>query len=154
MTNISDRDIARVREATPIADIARLFTALQPAGDGNLKGLCPFHSETSPSFNVTPDRGIWFCFGCGEGGDVISLAEKGYGLSFGAAVLRLADRAGIAIDANAPNPAAIRAARAFRAGIPEAIEQRDVDSLINNMARWLATDTDLRAAALDHEEQT
>jgi len=152
--NISDRDIARVREAVPIAEIARLFTALQPTGDGNLLGLCPFHAETRPSFQVTPARGMWFCFGCGEGGDVISLAEKGYKLSFGDAVQRLADRAGIVIDANAPNPAAIRAARAFRAGIPEAIEQRDVDSLINNMARWLATDTDLRAAALDHEEQT
>lgn len=152
-TRISDRDIARVREANPVADIAALFTTLEPTGEGRLKGLCPFHDEAKPSFHVVPERGMWYCFGCCEGGDVISLAEMGYKISFGDAVLRLADHAGIAIGTNAPDPAAVRAARALRAGIPEAIEKRDVDALVGNLARWLSTDADVRAAARDHEEQ-
>lgn len=150
---ISDRDIARVRQANPVADIAVMFTALAPTGEG-LKGLCPFHNEKSPSFHVSPERGMWFCFGCGEGGDVISLTEMGYKISFGEAVQILADRAGITIDANTPDPAAVRAAGALRAGIPEAIEKRDIDAIVDNLARWLSTDADLRAAAREHEERT
>ncbi len=68
---------------------------LRNAGGGNLKGLCPFHDEKSPSFNVTPERGMYFCFGCSEGGDVITFVEKIEHLSFGEAVERLAQRAGI-----------------------------------------------------------
>lgn len=68
---------------------------LRNAGGGNLKGLCPFHDEKSPSFNVTPERGMYFCFGCSEGGDVITFVEKIEHLSFSEAVERLAQRAGI-----------------------------------------------------------
>jgi DNA primase len=58
-----------------------------------MKGLCPFHDEKTPSFQVTPSRGYWYCFGaCGEGGDVISFMQKIDNLSFVEAVQRLADR--------------------------------------------------------------
>ncbi|PRX69408.1 DNA primase [Nonomuraea fuscirosea] len=92
---IRDVDIALVRERSPIADVIGEHIQLRSAGGGNLKGLCPFHDEKSPSFNVTPERGMYFCFGCSEGGDVITFVEKIEHLSFGEAVERLAQRAGI-----------------------------------------------------------
>ncbi|GGP79653.1 DNA primase [Streptosporangium pseudovulgare] len=92
---ISDDDIALVRERSPIADIVGEHIQLRNAGGGNLKGLCPFHDEKSPSFNVTPARGYWYCFGCGEGGDVITFVRRLEHLSFAEAVEQLANRAGI-----------------------------------------------------------
>ena len=63
---------------------------------GTMKGLCPFHDEKTPSFQVTPSRGYWYCFGaCGEGGDVITFMQKIDNLSFVEAVERLADRVGL-----------------------------------------------------------
>jgi DNA primase len=90
---IPDSDIARVRELSPVADVIGEVVTLRSAGGGSLKGLCPFHDERSPSFNVTPARGFWHCFGCGEGGDVISFVQKIDHLSFTEAVERLAARA-------------------------------------------------------------
>ncbi|MET8154793.1 DNA primase [Sphaerisporangium sp. NPDC005289] len=92
---ISDEDIALVRERSSIADVVGEHIQLRNAGGGNLKGLCPFHEEKSPSFNVTPSRGYWYCFGCGEGGDVITFVRKLELLSFADAIERLAQRAGI-----------------------------------------------------------
>ena len=92
---IRDEDIALVRERSPIEDVIGERVALRSAGGGNLKGLCPFHDEKSPSFNVTPARGLWHCFGCGLGGDAIAFVQKSDGLSFAEAVERLADRAGV-----------------------------------------------------------
>jgi len=90
---IPDSDIARVREISSVADVISEHVTLKSAGGGSLKGLCPFHDERSPSFNVTPARGFWHCFGCGEGGDVISFVQKIDQLSFTEAVERLAARA-------------------------------------------------------------
>lgn len=84
-----------MRERSPIADIVGEHIQLRNAGGGNLKGLCPFHEEKSPSFNVTPTRGYWYCFGCAEGGDVITFVRRLDHLSFGEAVEQLANRAGI-----------------------------------------------------------
>jgi DNA primase len=92
---IRDEDIALVRERSPIEDVVGERVALRSAGGGNLKGLCPFHDEKSPSFNVTPARGLFHCFGCGVGGDAIAFVQKTDGLSFAEAVERLADRAGV-----------------------------------------------------------
>ncbi|HXR42759.1 MAG TPA: CHC2 zinc finger domain-containing protein, partial [Acidothermaceae bacterium] len=82
-----------MRELSPVADVIGEHVTLRNAGGGSLKGLCPFHDERSPSFNVTPARGFWHCFGCGEGGDVISFVQKIDHLSFTEAVERLAARA-------------------------------------------------------------
>jgi len=92
---IRDEDIAAVRERARIDEIVGEYLTLKGAGGGSLKGLCPFHDEKSPSFNVTPARGMWYCFGCGEGGDVISFVQKHDQLSFAEAVERLADKVGI-----------------------------------------------------------
>ncbi|HSV65737.1 MAG TPA: DNA primase [Mycobacteriales bacterium] len=92
---IRDEDIALVRDRSPIADVIGEYVQLRSAGSGSLKGLCPFHDERSPSFNVTPARGLFYCFGCAAGGDVIRFVEKIDHLSFNEAVERLAARAGV-----------------------------------------------------------
>jgi DNA primase len=88
-------DIALVRERSKIDEIVGEHLQLKRAGGGSLKGLCPFHDEKSPSFQVTPSRGLWHCFGCGEGGDVISFVQKIDHLSFSEGVELLAGRAGV-----------------------------------------------------------
>jgi DNA primase len=70
------------------------YVALKPAGR-RLKGLCPFHSEKTPSFSVDPERRSWYCFGCNEGGDLFSFVQKIESISFVEAAERLARRAGI-----------------------------------------------------------
>src|SRR5947209_11875687 len=92
---IRDEDIALVRERTSIVDVISEHVTLKPAGGGNVKGLCPFHDEKSPSFNVSPARGVYYCFGCGAGGDAIKFLMDLDHLSFGEAVERLAGRAGV-----------------------------------------------------------
>ncbi len=93
---INDEDIAAVRERARIDEVVGSYVNLRPAGGGSLKGLCPFHDEKTPSFQVTPSRGFFYCFGaCGEGGDVFDFLQKIENLSFTEAVERLADRVGI-----------------------------------------------------------
>ena len=92
---IRDEDITLVRERTSIAEVISDAVTLKSAGGGNLKGLCPFHDEKSPSFNVSPARNVWYCFGCGAGGDAIKFLMDAEHLSFVEAVERLADRAGV-----------------------------------------------------------
>ncbi|MDL4818002.1 DNA primase [Actinomadura opuntiae] len=92
---IRNEDIALVRERSSIADVIGEYLQLRSAGGGNLKGLCPFHDEKSPSFNVTPSRGLYFCFGCEAGGDVIKFVQEIEHLSFSEAVERLAAQTGI-----------------------------------------------------------
>ena len=94
---IKDEDIALVRERTPIADVIGEYLQLRNAGGGSLKGLCPFHDEKSPSFNVTPSKNLYYCFGCNEGGDVISFVQKIDSLSFVEAVETLARQTGITL---------------------------------------------------------
>src|ERR1700728_3507901 len=86
---IRQEDIAAVRERSPIADVVGEYLQLRPAGGGSLKGLCPFHAERSPSFNVTPGKELYHCFSCGEGGDVITFIRKLEHLDFTEAVERL-----------------------------------------------------------------
>ncbi|MFA1539215.1 DNA primase [Actinomadura monticuli] len=92
---IRNEDIALVRERASIDAVIGEYLQLRSAGGGNLKGLCPFHDEKSPSFNVTPSRGLYFCFGCEAGGDVIKFVQEIEHLSFSEAVERLAAQAGI-----------------------------------------------------------
>ena len=94
---IREEDIAEVREKAKIDEVVSDYVTLRPAGGGSLKGLCPFHDEKSPSFNVNPARGFCHCFGCGEGGDVIAFLMKIDGLGFTEAVERLADKYGVTL---------------------------------------------------------
>jgi DNA primase len=96
---ISDGDIERVRDANRIDQVVAEYVALRPAGGGNLKGLCPFHDEKTPSFQVSPGRGggRYHCFGCGQGGDVFEFVREMEHLTFLEAVQRLAERVGITL---------------------------------------------------------
>jgi DNA primase len=94
---IRQADVDEVKARTDIADIIGERVALKPAGVGAMKGLCPFHDERSPSFNVRPQAGFYHCFGCGESGDVYSFLRKMDHLSFTEAVERLAGRIGYSL---------------------------------------------------------
>ncbi|GGX01394.1 DNA primase [Streptomyces chryseus] len=86
-----------VRDAVPIDAVVSEYLQLRSAGGGNLKGLCPFHDEKSPSFQVSPSKGLFHCFGCQEGGDTIAFVMKIDHLSFSETVERLAALAGITL---------------------------------------------------------
>jgi DNA primase len=136
---INEEDIAAVRDRARIEEIVGSYVTLRSAG-GTMKGLCPFHDEKTPSFQVTPSRGYWYCFGaCAEGGDVIDFMRKIDNLSFIEAVERLADRVGIQLrytddGGSRPEPGArTRMAEALRLaaeffveqlGIPDAVVAR------------------------------
>ncbi|MPY62716.1 DNA primase [Streptomyces spongiae] len=94
---INDEDVKAVRDAVPIDAVVSEYLQLRGAGGGNLKGLCPFHDEKSPSFQVSPSKGLFHCFGCQEGGDTITFVMKVDHLSFSEAVERLAAQAGITL---------------------------------------------------------
>ena len=126
---INEEDIAAVRDRARIEEIVGSYVTLRSAG-GTMKGLCPFHDEKTPSFQVTPSRGYWYCFGaCAEGGDVIDFMRKIDNLTFVEAVERLADRVGIQLrytddGGSRPEPGArIRMAEALRLAAEFFVEQ-------------------------------
>lgn len=105
MPRIPEETIQQVIAATDIVALIGRSVKLRKAGT-NFLGLCPFHNEKTPSFNVSPSRGTYHCFGCGAGGSAIRFVMENDGMSFMEAVKRLADAAGIRIveevwDANA-----------------------------------------------------
>ena len=105
---IRPEDVATVRERVNIADVVSDFVTLKPAGGGNVKGLCPFHDEKTPSFNVSTAKGVYFCYGCGKGGDVITFLRELEHLTFTEAVERLAAKAGITLTYIESGPAPSR----------------------------------------------
>ncbi|WGL51101.1 DNA primase [Nocardioides sp. BP30] len=95
---IRDKSIQEVREKARIDDVVSQYVTLRNAGGGSMKGLCPFHDEKSPSFQVTPARQMFYCFGCQAGGDVISFVMKIDGLGFTETVERLAEKYGVPLE--------------------------------------------------------
>ncbi|WP_104179990.1 DNA primase [Arthrobacter sp. B0490] len=91
---IKREDIDEVRQRTDIKEVVEAYVTLKSAGIGSWKGLCPFHDERSPSFHVRPQMGSYHCFGCGEGGDVISFVQKVDHTTFSETVEKLAARIG------------------------------------------------------------
>jgi DNA primase len=92
----SDDIISRIRDSVDIVDLVSGYVSLRKAGKNHV-GLCPFHAEKTPSFNVNPDKQIFHCFGCGVGGDVFKFLELQEGLNFPDAVKSLANRTGITL---------------------------------------------------------
>ena len=86
--------IDEIKRKIDIVEMINGYTALKKAGR-NYKALCPFHNEKTPSFMVSPDRQIFKCFGCSEGGDVFAFYQKLEGVEFGEALKTLADRTGV-----------------------------------------------------------
>jgi len=93
---ILDEDVARVRESTDLAALAGEHVALKRVGR-RFTGLCPFHSEKTPSFTINPELGLYYCFGCHARGDAITFIREVEHLDFVEAVERLATRCGITL---------------------------------------------------------
>jgi len=93
---IPDSKIDEVRSASDIVDVISSYVRLKKRGK-NFVGLCPFHQEKTPSFNVSPDKQMYYCFGCGNGGNVITFISQLEKVSFIEAIRTLAERAGIAL---------------------------------------------------------
>ena len=93
---IPDDKIQEIRAATDIVEYIGTFVKLKKRGKSYL-GLCPFHSEKTPSFNVSPDKGMYYCFGCSRGGDVIKFVMEWEKATYVEAIEILAERAGITI---------------------------------------------------------
>ncbi len=96
-----------MRERVDIVDVISGYVQLKHSGDNHL-GLCPFHNEKTPSFNVNSSRQIFHCFGCGVGGNVFSFLMRMEGLAFPQAVKRLADQVGVDIPDDEPSPEEVR----------------------------------------------
>ena len=96
---MSDVDDAKeqIRGRLDIAQVIGESVALKPAGRGQLKGLCPFHSERTPSFHVHVDRGFFYCFGCGAKGDVFDFVMRSQSLEFRDALRMLGERVGVEV---------------------------------------------------------
>ncbi|MEM9173741.1 MAG: DNA primase [Myxococcota bacterium] len=94
---IPESTIQEIRDRADIVSLVSRYVDLKQAGS-NWKGLCPFHNEKTPSFNVNSDRQIFHCFGCGEGGNVISFLMKHEGLTFPEAARAMAAELGIEIE--------------------------------------------------------
>jgi len=90
---IRAEDVTAVKERSSLEDVVREHVTLRRSGS-SLVGLCPFHDEKSPSFNINPTNGYYHCYGCGEGGDVISFVQKVEHLTFAESVERLAQKLG------------------------------------------------------------
>jgi DNA primase len=101
---IPDDKVREIAERLSIAEVVSEYVQLRRAG-ANFTGLCPFHAEKTPSFNVNPAREIFHCFGCGAGGNVFSFIMKIEGLSFPEAVKLMARKAGVEIEERQLTPA-------------------------------------------------
>ena len=118
--------VALIKDRLSIVDIVSPYVKLTRAGR-SMRGLCPFHKEKTASFHVSPERGSWHCFGCGEGGDGFSFIEKMEGVDFKGALKILAEKAGVTVE--------------YRGGVSQE-EHSKIDRLRALMARagqWYAS---------------
>jgi DNA primase len=110
VARIKDTSVEAVKSAAEILPLVEDYVRLRKAG-GTYKGLCPFHQEKTPSFTVSPARGTFKCFGCGEGGDAISFVEKMEQVDFVGAIESLGKRFGVELEYEESSPEADRERR-------------------------------------------
>ncbi len=117
---MADSVLQEIKDRLNIAEVIGGYIQVKKAGSA-FKALCPFHHEKTPSMQISPQKQIWHCFGCGEGGDVISFVQKYENLEFKEALRLLADRAGVQLPE-------------FRPRNPEAENEKDTLFRINDFA--------------------
>ncbi len=96
---MSQNDVQQIKERLGIEEVVGTYIKLEKAGK-NMKARCPFHNEKTPSFIISPDRGSYYCFGCGAKGDIFSFVQEFEGLDFSGALKILAERAGVTLSKN------------------------------------------------------
>ena len=94
----SSSSVLKIKERLSIVDVISSYLTIEKAGK-NYKAKCPFHNEKTPSFSISPDRGMYYCFGCGAKGDIFSFVEHFEGTDFLGALKILAERAGVELSA-------------------------------------------------------
>lgn len=143
--DLNDSVIAQVRTAADIVDIVQQLTPLKQAGK-SFKGLCPFHREKTPSFHVDRDKGFFYCFGCGTGGDVFKFVMLTERFNFPEAVEYVANRVGIQLPKRKEKPK-----DADRENLLEAIEE--AAEAFHQALGWKpnAADSYLRERGIDEE---
>ncbi len=99
---MSSQAVEQIKERLPISDIISSYIKLDRAG-ANFKGKCPFHNEKTPSFMVSPERGSYYCFGCGAKGDIFTFVQEFEKMDFKEALALLAERAGVKLESYAGN---------------------------------------------------
>ena len=102
---MAESQVEEIKQKLNIVEIVGQYTTLRRAGR-NFTARCPFHNERTPSFHVSPERGTYMCFGCGEKGDVFAFVQKIEGIDFKTALEELAKKAGVVLERRAFNPAA------------------------------------------------
>lgn len=105
---VSPEELARIQERTDIVAVISEYVKLSKHGN-NYVGLCPFHQEKSPSFNVNPEKKIWHCFGCHSGGDIFKFLQAVKNWTFIEAVVLLARKAEVLSPAQADRQAKVKA---------------------------------------------
>jgi DNA primase len=127
-TSFNDHgDVDRVKDASDIVRVIGEHVALKPKGREYV-GLCPFHDDHKPSMNVVPGKGIFHCFVCGAGGDVLSFVQKFHKMEFREALEYLAERAGIMLTP-----------RGKQAGAPEGVNRSDLLTASSTAAEFFRT---------------
>ncbi len=86
-----------IKQRVDIAELVGEYVPLKPAGPSRFRGLCPFHTEKTPSFHVSADKQIWHCFGCNEGGDCFAFLMKIEGMDFPEALMHLGKKVGVEV---------------------------------------------------------
>ncbi|MEL6547465.1 MAG: CHC2 zinc finger domain-containing protein, partial [Myxococcota bacterium] len=104
---IRNETVKAIRERADIVQVIGKRVALQQRGKRFL-GLCPFHNENTPSFSVSPDKGLYYCFGCHASGDVFTFIREIEGLDFPSAVREVAREVGMELEPESPEEAAKR----------------------------------------------
>jgi len=112
MARYTDDSRDRVRDAVDMVDLVGTRVELRRAGANRYEGLCPFHDERTPSFGINPAEKLFYCFGCGTGGDAFRFVELTEGLDFKGSLERLADRYGVQLEVVEEDPAAAERRRA------------------------------------------
>ncbi len=111
MARIRQDDIDAVKDRTDMVQLVSQYLTLKKSGHDSMSGLCPFHQEKTASFNVSPTKQVFYCFGCGKGGDAITFLRELEQLSYVEAVERLAQQAGVQLRYEGDSPAERRAAQ-------------------------------------------